>query len=144
MDHKTSPRNYLIAIATVLFYSNSYSQQAPNIKFLDKETIDLVKIDFDKDGDMDLIVAGVYVKKNQGRVYIIENNGLKYEKPEYIFSFPSIGLKQNIELEQDGDITTIIVIGTSPTGKQDKFTGTLFKGDFEGLTIPPISIGSID
>ncbi len=39
-------------------------------------------------------------------------------------------------------MTIITVIGTSPTGKKEKFTATLFKGEFEGLTIPAISISS--
>jgi hypothetical protein len=130
-------------IAAVLFYSNSYSQKTPNIRNLNEETIDEVKIDFDKDGDLDLIVAGVFVKKNQGRVYAIRNNGLDYAKPEFIFSFPSIGRKQKIEVKQEGAITTIVATGTSPTGKKDKFTATLFNGRFEGL-IPPISFDSID
>jgi|TARA_B110000967_G_C18583335_1_gene410793 hypothetical protein len=97
-----------------------------------------VKIDFDKDGDLDLIVAGVFVKKNQGRVYAIRNNGLDYAKPEFIFSFPSIGRKQEIEVKQE------VATGTYPIGKKDKFTATLFNGIFEGLIIPPISFDSID
>jgi hypothetical protein len=125
-----------------LFFLNSYSQRTLDIKYLDKETIDQVKIDYDKDGDLDIIVAGVFVKKNQGRVYLIKNNGIAYKKPEHIFSFPSIGTKQNIELVQDGNTTKIIMTGTSPTGKKDKFTATLNKGEFEGLLIPPVSSGT--
>lgn len=132
------------ALAAVLFCSNLYSQQIPNIKHLDEETLDKVKIDLDKDGDMDLIIAGVFVKKNQGRVYLVKNTGLRYEKPEFIFSFPSIGMKQEIEIIQEGSTTTIVAMGTSPTGKKDKFTATLFNGNFEGVTIPPISSDSID
>lgn len=103
-----------------------------------------MKIDFDKDGDLDLIVAGVFVKKNQGRVYAIRNNGLDYAKPEFIFSFPSIGRKQEIEVKQEGATATIVATGTYPIGKKDKFTATLFNGIFEGLIIPPISFDSID
>lgn len=139
MKHKTNLNIHTLAVAFGLFFLNSYSQEFPNIKYLDEETIDEVKIDYDKDGDVDLIIAGVYVKKNQGRVYLIENNGSKYNKPEHIFSFPSIGFKQEIEILQDENMTTINVIGTSPTGKKEKFTATLFKGEFEGLTIPPIT-----
>ena len=98
-----------------------------------------MKIDYDGDGDMDLIIAGVFVEKNQGRVYTIKNNGQKYDKPEFIYSFPSIGMKQNIEILQDGDLITIITIGTSPSGKQDKFIATLYKGEFEGLIVPAIT-----
>ncbi len=103
-----------------------------------------MKIDFDKDGDLDLIVAGVFVKKNQGRVYAIRNNGLDYAKPEFIFSFPSIGRKQEIEVKQEGATATIVATGTYPIGKKDKFTAILFNGIFEGLIIPPISFDSID
>ena len=141
MDYKNPLHTYIVVFAFILFCSFSYSQEIPRIKFLDEETINQVKIDYDKDGDKDLIIVGVYVKKNQGRVYIVKNEGLRYAKPEYIFSFPTIGFKQSIETQQDNDITTIIVIGTSPTGKQKKFTLTLFKGEYEGLLIPPVSSG---
>lgn len=139
MLYKISFKKHIVSIVFVLFFLNSYSQEYSNIKFLDEETIDEVRIDYDQDGDIDLIIAGVFVKKNQGRVYLIKNNGLKYDKPEHIFSFPSIGFKQEIEIIQDEDMTTISVVGTSPTGKREKFLATLFKGQFEGLTIPAIS-----
>lgn len=144
MKYKINLDKHIVAFAFAFFFLNSYSQKTPIIKYLDKETIDEVKVDYDNDGDMDLIISGVFVKKNQGRVYIIKNNGLNYDKPEYLFSFPSIGRKQEIEIVQDGNLTTIIVIGTSPTGKQNKFSATLFKGVFEGLMIPPVSSNSVD
>jgi len=139
MDYKKPQYTYIYVFIFILFYSFSYSQEIPRIKFLDEETIGQVEIDYDKDGDKDLIIVGVYVKKNQGRVYIVKNEGFGYAKPEYIFSFPTIGFKQKIETQQDNDITTIIVTGTSPTGEQKKFTLTLFKGEFEGLLLPPVT-----
>ena len=144
MQQKINIRYPLITLTLTLFFLNSYSQKTENIKYLDEETISQVEIDYDKDGDMDIIIAGVYVKKNQGRVYLIKNNGINYDKPEYIFSFPSIGLKQEIELYQDGNITKIIMTGTSPTGQQDKFIATLHKGEFDGILLPPVSSGTLD
>ena len=52
-------------------------------------------------------------------------------------------MKQEIELLQDGNTTKIIMIGTSPTGKQDKFTATLHKGEFDGILLPPVSSGTL-
>ena len=144
MKQKVNIKNPLITVALTLFFLNSYSQNALNIKYLDEETIDQVEIDYDKDGDMDIIIAGVYVKKNQGRVYLIKNNGVNYDKPEYIFSYPSIGMKQEIELYQEGNITKIIMIGTSPKGQQDTFVATLNSGKFDGILLPPVSSGPID
>ncbi|PHR69638.1 MAG: hypothetical protein COA67_09510 [Lutibacter sp.] len=139
MTHKKSFKSPLIILTFTLLYLNSYSQNIPNIKYLDKETIDQVEVDYDNDGDIDIIVAGVHVKKNQGRVFLVKNNGVEYEKPEYIFSYPSIGFKQEIKLIQDDNTTKVIMTGTSPTGKKDEFTATLYKGEFQGLLIPPIS-----
>ena len=139
MNYKTHLKKHLTALTLVLFFSISYSQESPKIKHLNEETTDEMKIDYDGDGDMDLIIAGVFVEKNQGRVYTIKNNGQKYDKPEFIYSFPSIGMKQNIEILQDGDLITIITIGTSPSGRQDKFIATLYKGEFEGLIVPAIT-----
>jgi translation elongation factor P/translation initiation factor 5A len=128
-----------ITFALVLFFLNSYSQEPTYIKYLDLETIDKVEIDYDNDGDLDFVIAGVFVKKNQGRVYLIENIGLEYNKPEHLFSFPSIGLKQKMRIDIDGETTTIRALGTSPEGKQESYTATLNKGIFQGLTIPPVS-----
>lgn len=135
---------FISCISALFFCSNLFSQEIPSIKHLDEETLDEVKIDIDNDGDLDVIVAGVFVKKNQGRVYLLINSGLKYDKPEFIYSFPSIGMKQTIEVVKEGSTTTVSTMGTSPTGKQDKYTATLFNGTFEGLTIPPISSDTID
>lgn len=139
MNYKNNLVSPIITIAFILFFSNSYSQETPYIKYLDGETLDKVQIDYDNDGDLDLVIAGVFVKKNQGRVYLIENTGSKYGKPEHLFSFPSIGLKQKMKIHKDGDTTTIATLGTAPNGKQESYKATLNKGNFEGLTIPPIS-----
>ena len=139
MKYKNNLVSPMITFVLILFFVNSYAQKSPDIKYLDDETVDKVLIDYDNDGDIDIIVAGVVVKKNQGRVYLIENTGLKYSKPEHLFSFPSIGLKQKLKIEKDGDIITIATLGTSPEGKQESYKATLNKGNFEGLTIPPVS-----
>lgn len=113
------------------------SQELPTFKYFDKNTVDEVEIDYDNDGDLDYIIAGVISEKNQGRVYLVENNGMKFNKPEYIYSFPTIPIKQQLDILQKGNITTINIIGTSPTGGQTKFVGTLIKGMFEGMLIAP-------
>ncbi len=138
-----SKKTFIILFFT-FFLLNSYSQKKIHIKYLDDETIDQVETDYDNDGDMDIIIAGVYVKKNQGRVYLIKNNGENYDKPEYVFSFPSIGRKQKIELYKEGSITKIIMTGTSPSGQQDKFVATLNKKGFDGILIPPVSSSYLD
>lgn len=139
MKNKLNLLKQTIVLAVVFVSYAFYGQEIPTIKYLDQETVDEVKIDFDNDGDMDIIVAGVFPKKNQGRVYLIENIGSKYDKPKYIYSFPTIGLKQQIEIFKDGNLTTIITEGTDPNGKKDKFIGTLYKGNFEGLILPPVT-----
>ncbi|MDT0552306.1 FG-GAP repeat protein [Urechidicola vernalis] len=143
MNSKVTLKKFIIPTFILAFTAIGYSQKVPVIKHLDEETIDEIKIDFDKDGDLDVIVAGVFVKKNQGRVYMVKNNSFGYSKPEYLFSFPTIGRKQEISINQSGDLTKITVLGTSPTGKQNEFNATLLKGRFEGVTIPAIPI-SID
>ncbi len=120
----------------------AHSQQTPTIKFFDENTIHQVKIDYDNDGDMDYIVAGVISEKNQGRIYLVENKGTKLGKPEYIYSFPTIPVKQHLDIQQNSNITTIHVIGTSTSGKKTKFIGTLYKGKFAGMIIPPITSDS--
>lgn len=139
MNYKNNLVSPTITIAFAFFFLNSYSQEMPYIKHLDIETIDKVEIDYDNDGDLDLIIAGVFIKKNQGRVYLIENIDSKYIKPEHLFSYPSIGLKQKMKIQIDGDTTTIATLGTAPNGKQESYKATLNKGNFEGLTIPPVS-----
>jgi hypothetical protein len=98
-----------------------------------------VKTDYDLDGDIDYIVAGVIPEKNQGRVYLIENKGDSFKKPEYIYSYPTIPIKQVIEVEQQKEFTLIRTIGTSPSGEETKVVGTLFKGQFEGMLVSPIT-----
>mgnify|MGYP000253125421 CR=1 FL=1 len=138
MNSKVTLKKFIIPTFIIAFTALGHSQEAPVIKHLDEETIDEIKVDYDKDGDLDLIVAGVFVKKNQGRVYMINNNGASYSKPEYLFSFPTIGRKQEISVNQNGELTKITVLGTTPTGEQNKFSATLLNGKFEGVTIPAI------
>lgn len=129
----------VIFVAFILFSITTYSQNVPIIKYLDLDTIDEVQIDYDQDGDLDYVIAGFAPDRNQGRIYLVENQDGKLNKPEYIYSFPTIGMKQNIAIHQKDNITTINVIGTSPEGKQSKFEVTLFKGAFQGMLIPPIT-----
>lgn len=131
-----------ITLALGLFTYIAQSQETPIFKYFDKNTIDKVRIDYDNDGDLDYIVAGVNPERNQGRVYLIENKGTKFGKPEYIYSFPTIPVKQYLDIQQKDNITIINIIGTSPTGEQTKFVGTLIKGEFEGLILPPITYKS--
>lgn len=139
MNSKVTLKKLIIPTAFLLFFTIGFSQKAPIIKHLDEETLDEVKIDYDKDGDLDIIVAGVFIKKNQGRVYVVKNNGAFFSKPEYLFSFPTIGRKQELKVNQNGELTKITVLGTSPTGAQNKFIATLLNGKFEGLTIPSVT-----
>ena len=136
-------QNQIIKRATVfvliLFTYVAQSQEAPTIKYFDKNTVDEVKIDYDNDGDSDYIIVGVIPERDQGRIYLVENKGKKFGKPAYIYSFPTIPVKQHLTILKKDNITTINVIGTSPTGKESKITVTLYKGQFEGLLIPPVS-----
>jgi hypothetical protein len=118
---------------------NANGQSAPKIKYFETTTIDQVQIDFDNDGDLDLIIAGVNADRNQGRVYLVENRGGKLGKPEYIYSFPSIAVKQELRVSQDKDVTTINIEGTSPNGDKRNYVGTLVRGAFEGMIAPPIT-----
>ena len=126
-----------IAFTLGLFTYIAQSQETPAFKYFDKETIDEVKIDYDNDGDLDYIIAGVIPERDQGRVYLVENLGSKLGKPEYIYSFPTIPVKQHLDIQQKDNTTTINIIGTSPTGERIKFIGTLYKGKFAGMIIPP-------
>jgi hypothetical protein len=138
MTFKTLLR--LATLPTLLLITvNTYGQKAPIIKYFHPETIDEVSIDYDNDGDLDFIVAGVNPDRLQGRVYLIENKGSKLGKPEYIYSFPSIPLKQELIIEQKDMVTTITIKGTSPTGEQRDYVGTLLKGTFEGMLVPPVT-----
>lgn len=132
-------KQILILLIFVMLLSSftSQSQELPKIKLLEDTTLDIVKIDFDNDGDLDVIVAGVFSIRDQGRIYLIENKGSRYNKPEYIYSYPTIPLKQHLNVEQKDDFITIITTGISPAGKETKYTGTLHKGVFVGLLLPP-------
>ena len=135
------PQSTILTSLTVilcLFFSTiSFAQKTPVIKYFDPATTDQIQLDFDNDGDLDYIIAGVIADKHQGRVYLVENKGNKYAKPEYIYSFPSIPVKQVLEIDQQNHIVTINTTGTSPTGVERKYIGTLVKGQFEGMLAPP-------
>lgn len=126
-----------LAALCFLFSNSLYSQDKPVIKYFDKTTTDTVQLDFDEDGDLDFIIAGVVADKHQGRVYLVENKGNKFAKPEYIYSFPTIPVKQKLVIEHKDQIITINTTGTSPKGKKQKYVGTLIKGNFEGVLAPP-------
>lgn len=106
-------------IALFSFHANS--QEIPTIKHLDKSTISQVTLDYDNDGDLDYIFSGVIANRHQGRVYIIENKAAKFSKPEYIYSFPTVLIKQTLNVIQSDNITTINIIGTSPEGVKSKY-----------------------
>lgn len=125
--------------AFILFSITAKGQNIPIFKHIDKNTIEEVKIDYDQDGDFDFIVVGVVSDRDQGRVYLVENKGEKLGKPEYIYSFPTISIKQQLDIKQKDNITTINIVGTAPDLKQTKFTVTLYKGKFEGMLVPPIT-----
>jgi hypothetical protein len=130
----------LVTLPTLFLITlNLYGQKVPNIKYFHEETVDEVRIDYDGDGDLDYIVAGVNPERLQGRVYLIENKGNKFGKPEYLYSFPSVPLKQKLVISQENSITKIDVKGTSPAGKQVSYIGTLVRGNFEGVTVPPVT-----
>jgi hypothetical protein len=129
----------LVVLLLFLCASAAKSQETPIIKYFDVNTIDEVKIDYDNDGDVDYIMAGVIPERDQGRIYLVENKGNKFGKPEYIYSFPTIPVKQQLTIHQKDNITTINIIGTSPTGEETKIIVTLYKGKFEGMLLPPIT-----
>lgn len=129
-----------VILAAFIFFSfTAKGQNTPIFKHIDKNTIEEVKIDYDQDGDIDFIVVGVVPDRDQGRVYLVENKGAKLGKPEYIYSFPTISVKQQLDIKQEGNITTINVVGTAPDQKQTKYIVTLYKGKFEGMLVPPIT-----
>ena len=129
-------------LLTFCFF-NAYSQEHKLFKYLDKNTIDSVKIDYDKDGDLDFIYVGVIANRNQGRVYLVENKGNKFGKPEYIYSYPTISIKQNIEIQQKDNFITINLVGTSPENVKSKFAAVINKRGFQGLLVPPVTSGSL-
>lgn len=129
----------ILLVLVLVAFNTPVQETTPKVKYLIEETMDNVKIDFDNDGDLDYIIAGVFPDRHQGRVYLIENRGTKYAKPEYIYSYPTIPVKQKLEVSMIEDITTIYTIGTSPGGRETKYTGTLIGGQFEGMTLPPVT-----
>ena len=129
----------VILAVLILFSFTAKSQNIPILKYIDKNTIEEVKIDYDQDGDTDFILVGVVSDRDQGRVYLVENKGSKLGKPEYIYSFPTISVKQQLDINQKDNITTINVVGTAPDNKQTKYVVTLYKGKFEGMLVPPIT-----
>lgn len=139
MNFTAIAKRATLVFACFIFSNLLFSQQAPYIKFLAKETIDEVRIDFDFDGDLDLIIAGVFLDKNQGRVYIVEAKGQRYGKPEYIYSYPTIGTKQKLEVDRKDNLITINTTGMSPMGEQKKYMGMLRNGVFDGLLVPPVT-----
>ena len=139
MKFTNHPKRVLLTVACLLITNLLFSQESPYIKHLAKETIDEIRIDVDFDGDLDLIIAGVFLDKNQGRVYVVETKGKKYGKPEYIYSYPTIGTKQKLEVVQKDNLITINTTGTSPTGELKKFVAMLRNGSFDGLLVPPVT-----
>lgn len=129
----------LTVIVCLFFTTTSIAQKTPTIKYFDPLTIDQIQLDIDSDGDLDYIIVGVIANKHQGRVYLVENKGNKYAKPEYIYSFPTIPVKQVLKIEQQNNIVTINTTGTSPKGDERKYVGTLVKGQFEGVLTPPVT-----
>jgi len=139
MKLQTLLKKQVFLAALILFSITAKGQNIPVFKHIDKNTIEEVKIDYDQDGDIDFIVVGVVSDRDQGRVYLVENKGAKLGKPEYIYSFPTISVKQQLDIQQKDNITTINVVGTAPDRKQTKFVVTLYKGKFEGMLVPPIT-----
>lgn len=139
MKLQTLLEKQVIFAVFILFSCTGKSQNIPILKHIDKNTINEVKIDYDQDGDFDFIVVGVVSDRDQGRVYLVENKGEKLGKPEYIYSFPTISVKQQLDIKQKDNITTINVVGTAPDFKQIKYIVTLYKGKFEGMLVPPVT-----
>ena len=142
MNYKINLKCLVVVPVFIFICFNSFSQETPNIKYLNPETIDKFQVDIDQDGDLDLIVAGVFIEKNQGRVYVVRNKGKKFDKPDYVYSYPTIGLKQELIVSIKNNKTIITTTGTSPTGERENYTATLDRGKLEGLTIPPVSSNS--
>jgi len=141
-------KNYLLKLSItfllMFFIFDALGQEPKIFKHFDDSTIDKVNIDFDKDGDLDFIYAGVITDRNQGRVYLVENKGSKFKKPQYIFSFPTIAVKQNIIIDIKDNIIKIIMIGVSPKNVKTRYVATIDNGEFQGLLIPPVTSGSLE
>ena len=139
MNLKISFVKLLVTILLIFCLSEAYAQEHKVFKHFDKKTMNNIKIDYDKDGDLDFIYVGVIADRNQGRVYLIENKGDKFAKPEYIYSYPTISIKQYIEIEHKDNLITINLVGTSPKNVITKFAATIDNGKFQGLLVPPVT-----
>lgn len=142
MKQKKRIIKQVITAAIFLFSFIAQSQESPIFRYFDESTINNVKIDYDMDGDLDYVYVGVIPEKHQGRVYLVENKEKTLGKPEYIYSFPTIPVKQHIDIQQKKNVTTIRITGTSPKGIQTKYVVTLFNGKFEGLLTQPVTSDS--
>lgn len=140
-------KKYLVKLSLTLFlifcFFEISGQEHKIFKHFDKSTLINVEIDYDKDGDLDFIYVGVIADRNQGRVYLIENRGSKLGNPEYIFSYPTIAVKQTIVIEQIGNLISINLIGTSPDNIKTKFVANINKGKFQGLLSPPATSNTL-
>ena len=144
MNLKKSLLKLSVTLLLSFCFFKASSQEHKIFKHFDKNTIDRVEIDYDKDGDLDFIYVGVIANRNQGRVYLIENKGQgEFGKPEYIYSYPTISIKQSIEIQQRGNFITINLVGTSPKNVKSKFAAVINKGGFQGLLVPPVTSGSL-
>lgn len=138
MKLRINPKKIFFILLLVFVTLHVKSQEIPTLKYLDAATLEQLKIDYDNDGDIDYIVAGVFTEKNQGRVYLIENKGNSFKKPEYIYSYPTITVKQQLSLEQKENLITIRTVGTAPNGDETNITGTIYNGFFEGVIVSPV------
>ena len=143
MNLKISFVKLLVTILLIFCISEAYAQEHKVFKHFDKKTMNNIKIDYDKDGDLDFIYVGVIANRNQGRVYLVENKGNKFGKPEYIYSYPTISIKQNIEIQQKDNFITINLVGTSPENVKSTFAAVINKKGFQGLLVPPVTSGSL-
>ncbi len=143
IDSKNSLLRFFLTILLIFYFIEVSSQENKIFKFLDKNTMNNTKIDYDNDGDLDFIYVGVIADRNQGRVYLVENKGKNFAKPEYIFSYPTIPIKQHLKISLQKNILKIKIIGTSTKGIKTKYTATVNKGEFQGVLIPPATSGSL-
>ena len=72
MKLQTLLKKQVIFVVFTLFTTTIYSQNTPIIKYIDQNTIDEVKIDYDQDGDLDAAMS----TSNGNNSYILQNDGL--------------------------------------------------------------------